>query len=70
MNRFTDFTNYVHRVYTRHDGVVYPMPINLGTINQFLTLHIHRLKRKHLLLNKPGSWPVLIRRTSTIRAFR
>jgi len=35
VNRFTDFTPYQHRVYTRHDGQVYPMPINLGTINQF-----------------------------------
>jgi UDP-galactopyranose mutase len=34
-NRFTSFTNYVHRVYTTHQGEVYPMPINLGTINQF-----------------------------------
>jgi UDP-galactopyranose mutase len=35
VNRFTDFTPYVHKVYTTHRGVVYPMPINLGTINQF-----------------------------------
>lgn len=35
VNRFTSFTNYVHRVYTTHKGEVYPMPINLGTINQF-----------------------------------
>ncbi|QTX05282.1 UDP-galactopyranose mutase [Agromyces archimandritae] len=35
VNRFTSFTGYVHRVYTRHDGEVFPMPINLGTINQF-----------------------------------
>ncbi|QEO13541.1 UDP-galactopyranose mutase [Agromyces intestinalis] len=35
VNRFTRFTNYVHRVYTNHRGVVFPMPINLGTINQF-----------------------------------
>jgi UDP-galactopyranose mutase len=35
VNRFTTFTDYVHRVYTRHGGEVYPMPINLGTINQF-----------------------------------
>jgi UDP-galactopyranose mutase len=34
-NRFTDFTDYQHRVYTNHHGQVYPMPINLGTINQF-----------------------------------
>ncbi|GGI47666.1 UDP-galactopyranose mutase [Agromyces flavus] len=35
VNRFTTFTDYVHRVYTQHGGEVYPMPINLGTINQF-----------------------------------
>jgi len=35
VNRFTDFTPYQHRVYTSHSGQVYPMPINLGTINQF-----------------------------------
>ncbi len=35
VNRFTTFTDYVHKVYTRHDGEVFPMPINLGTINQF-----------------------------------
>ncbi len=34
-NRFTSFTGYQHRVYTSHQGQVYPMPINLGTINQF-----------------------------------
>ena len=35
VNRFTSFTSYVHRVYTVHGGGGYPMPINLGTINQF-----------------------------------
>ncbi|MCW1249412.1 UDP-galactopyranose mutase [Acaricomes phytoseiuli] len=35
VNRFTSFTNYQHKVYTTHRGEVYPMPINLGTINQF-----------------------------------
>ena len=34
VNRFTSFTSYVHRVWTTVDGVVYPMPVNLGTINQ------------------------------------
>jgi UDP-galactopyranose mutase len=34
-NEFTAFTDYVHRVYTTHRGEVFPMPINLGTINQF-----------------------------------
>ncbi len=35
VNCFTAFTNYVHKVYITHQGEVYPMPINLGTINQF-----------------------------------
>ena len=35
VNRFTSFTGYVHHVYTTHAGEVFPMPINLGTINQF-----------------------------------
>ncbi len=35
VNRFTAFTGYEHRVYTTHRGEVFPMPINLGTINQF-----------------------------------
>ena len=35
VNRFTDFTGYQHRVYTTHRGEVFPLPINLGTINQF-----------------------------------
>ncbi|KQV06016.1 UDP-galactopyranose mutase [Leifsonia sp. Root112D2] len=35
VNRFTKFTNYQHKVYTNHDGVVFPLPVNLGTINQF-----------------------------------
>ena len=35
VNRFTAFTGYVHKVYTTHHGEVFPMPINLATINQF-----------------------------------
>ena len=35
VNRFTRFTPYVHRVYTNHGGEVFPLPINLGTVNQF-----------------------------------
>ena len=35
VRRFTTFTDYVHRVYTTHRGEAFPMPINLGTINQY-----------------------------------
>ncbi|MGA8988571.1 UDP-galactopyranose mutase [Aeromicrobium sp.] len=34
-NRFTEFTGYQHRVYTTYRDEVFPMPINLGTINQY-----------------------------------
>ena len=33
VTRFTEFNDYVHTVNTRHDGKLYPMPINLDTIN-------------------------------------
>jgi UDP-galactopyranose mutase len=32
LNRFTEFTNYHHRVWTVANGLAYTMPINLGTI--------------------------------------
>ena len=35
VNRFTTFTNYVHRVYSTHNDHVYALPVNLHTINQF-----------------------------------
>lgn len=35
IRRFSDFTNYRHRVFTRHAGRTYTMPINLMTLNSF-----------------------------------
>jgi UDP-galactopyranose mutase len=35
VRHFTAFTDYRHRVYSTHAGTVYPLPINLGTLNQF-----------------------------------
>lgn len=35
VRHFTAFTGYQHRVYSTHAGTVYPLPINLGTLNQF-----------------------------------
>lgn len=34
-NRFTEFSEYVHQVWTVHDDRVYPMPVNLATICGF-----------------------------------
>lgn len=33
ITKFTEFNDYTHTVDTRHDGKLYPMPINLDTIN-------------------------------------
>jgi len=35
VRRFTDFTNYQHRVFGKYRGQVYSLPMNLGLINQF-----------------------------------
>ena len=35
VNRFTDFTDYKHRVFGKYQGQVYSLPMNLGLINQF-----------------------------------
>jgi UDP-galactopyranose mutase len=35
VNRFTAFNNYQHKVWAKHQDHLYPMPINLDTINQF-----------------------------------
>jgi UDP-galactopyranose mutase len=35
VNRFTEFTDYQHRVFARVGNQVYPFPLNLGLINQF-----------------------------------
>ena len=54
VNRFTEFTDYVHRVYATHDGVVYPLPINLGTINQFFQAHYTPDEAKKLIEEQAG----------------
>ena len=63
VNRFTDFTAYQHRVYTVHRGEVYPLPINLGTINQFFGSALSPQQARALVAEQsadsvmPGSVP-------------
>lgn len=54
VNRFTSFTDYVHKVYTVHNGVVYPMPINLATINQFFSAAYSPAEAKALIAEQAG----------------
>jgi len=39
VNRFTSFTGYQHRVFSVFKGRVYPLPINLATICEYLGRH-------------------------------
>jgi len=54
VNRFSSFTDYLHRVYTTHDGVVYPMPINLGTINSFFRSALSPTQARALVAEQAG----------------
>ncbi|MHB1063499.1 MAG: UDP-galactopyranose mutase [Georgenia sp.] len=54
VNRFTSFTDYQHRVYTTVGGEVYPMPINLGTINQFFRSAHGPEEARALILEQAG----------------
>jgi len=58
VNRFTSFTNYVHRVYTTHKGVVFPMPVNLGTINQFFQAAYTPDQARALVKEQAGEFDV------------
>lgn len=55
VNRFTTFTNYVHRVYGVHKGEVYPLPINLGTINQFFRANYTPDEARALIQEQAGA---------------
>jgi UDP-galactopyranose mutase len=49
VNRFSEFTDYLHRVYTIYRGQVYPLPINLGTINQFFAKALSPSEARELI---------------------
>jgi UDP-galactopyranose mutase len=54
VNQFTTFTNYVHRVYGVHKGEVFPLPINLGTINQFFRANYSPTEARALIEEQAG----------------
>jgi len=49
VNRFTKFNNYQHKVWAKHQGKLYPMPINLDTINQFFGTKFSSEKAKEFI---------------------
>ena len=42
ISKFTSFNDYIHTVNTRHEGELYPMPINLDTINLLYYTKVQR----------------------------
>ena len=56
VNRFTAFTSYQHKVYTNHDGVVFPLPVNLGTINQFFGAAYSPAEARDLIASQAGEF--------------
>lgn len=52
VNRFTSFTNYQHKVWTKHNGRSYQMPINLATISQFLDKEMSPQKARDYVLSE------------------
>lgn len=49
VNRFTDFTDYQHRVFAMHDGTAYQFPMGLGLINQFFGRYYSPAEAKKLI---------------------
>ncbi|GAA1255221.1 UDP-galactopyranose mutase [Oryzihumus leptocrescens] len=56
VNHFTRFTSYQHRVYTNFRGQVFPMPINLGTINQFFDAAYSPDEARRLVADQAGEF--------------
>ena len=56
VNRFTAFTSYQHRVYTNFRGQVFPLPINLGTINQFFDAAYAPDEARQLIAEQAGEY--------------
>ena len=56
VNRFTTFTNYVHRVYSTHANQVYALPVNLHTINQFFGSSYSPAEAKDLIRQQAGEF--------------
>jgi len=58
VNRFTTFTDYVHRVYSTHKGQVFALPVNLHTINQFFQAAYTPDEARALVKEQAGEFDV------------
>jgi len=58
VNRFTSFTNYVHRVYSTHNNQTFALPVNLHTINQFFNAAYTPDEARSLVKEQAGEFDV------------
>lgn len=58
VNRFTSFTNYVHRVYSTHNEQTFALPVNLHTINQFFNSAYTPDEARALVKEQAGEFDV------------
>ncbi|MBE7161138.1 MAG: UDP-galactopyranose mutase [Williamsia herbipolensis] len=54
VNRFTDFTNYQHRVFALHDGQAYQFPMGLGLVSQFFGRYFTPEEARALIAEQAG----------------
>jgi len=52
ITKFTEFNDYIHCVDTRHNGKLYPMPINLDTINALYKTHLRADEAKEMVASE------------------
>jgi UDP-galactopyranose mutase len=57
INRFSAFTNYRHRVFTRHRGRTYTMPVNLMTLNSFFGVDLRPGEAAQFIAGKAAAEP-------------
>ena len=58
VNRFTSFSNYVHRVYSTHNNQTFALPVNLHTINQFFNAAYTPDEARALVKEQAGEFEV------------
>jgi len=49
VNKFSEFTSYQHKVFTRHNGQLFTLPINLSTINSIYSQNLDPRSAKNLI---------------------
>ncbi|GEB98587.1 UDP-galactopyranose mutase [Corynebacterium flavescens] len=55
-NKFTEFTDYQHRVFAMHDGTAYQFPMGLGLINQFFGRYYSPDEARELIKEQAGEF--------------